>query len=54
MFKKLKLKLAKLLPFLRWIGRDLAKGDTTTAKAKVETEFDETVREFKAEITVIK
>jgi hypothetical protein len=54
MFKKLKLKLTKLLPFLRWIGRDLAKGDATTAKAKVETELDETVREIKAEIKGIK
>lgn len=54
MFKKLRLKIAKLVPFLKWIAKDLEKGNTTGAEQKIETEFDETVKEIRAEIKGIK
>ena len=46
MFKKLRLKLAKLVPFLKWIAKDLEAGNTDVAKAKVEAEAKETIREL--------
>jgi len=52
MFKKLRLRLARIVPFLKWIAKDIEKGDVETAKTKVETEFDETIKEIKAEIKV--
>jgi hypothetical protein len=54
MFKKLRLKIAKAIPFLKWIAKDLENGNTTGAKKKIETEFDETVKEIRAEIKGIK
>jgi hypothetical protein len=54
MFKKLRLKIAKAIPFPKWIAKDLEKGDTKSAKQKIETEFDETVKEIRAEIKGLK
>lgn len=46
MFKKLRARIARIAPFLRWVAADLKKGDVESAKQKLVTEAKETLNEI--------
>ena len=47
MFNKLRLRIARIVPFMKWIAKDLEAGAVDVAKAKVAAEVAETLTELK-------
>ena len=50
MFNKLRNRIARIIPFMAWIAKDLKAGNPEAAQAKVKAEVQETVTEVKTEL----